>query len=880
MIKKLLLVLFGFFVLLLVACFSIPFLFKDKIAAMAKEEMDKSLNARINIGDINLSLLKNIKQFPNITLGLEDFQIIGKDQFYKDTLVSLKELDIALDLMSVIKSEKPMKIHAIRVHEANIHAIVDRQGKVNWDITKNKSESSSDPYSLNLKSLEITKTNIRYSDFAGNQFLTITDFNHSATGDFTQDVFDYTHKTFIGALSFKQNNIAYLSKAILKYDGTFNIDQKDNRYTFKENIIKLNDLGLKLNGWLQNKANGDKNMDLTFKADESSFKSIISMVPAIYSNNFDNLKTSGSFNLSGNVKGIYKTNWYPKFDIALDIIQGKFQYPSLPVAVSNVNIKTKITNPGGSLDKTIVQIPTFSMMLGAESVQGRLTLMTPISNPNIDMMAKGKLNLANVSKFYPLTPGTKISGITNIDLELKSSQSDIQLKHYDKVKALGYIQMFGFLYDSKDIPKPIQISQFELKFSPSFVELAQCKTKIGNSDFDFSGRLDNIVGYALSKNQVLTGNINMRSNYIDANEFLADSNETKNAKSMQTGDEYFKVPANIDFSGLASINKIKYEKMDITEVSGTIRVKDETAILKATKANLLGGNMQINGVYATKNGDKPTGDLTYNITGFDMRQVFTQVESAKKLAPILQYVQGTFSSDMNISTKINADLSPDLNSTNGTAKFMIPSASISNVPLLNNIASVTKLSQLNNLSLSNTEMSLNIQNGRIHIQPFNFKSGNTNMVISGSQGLDQSIDYKMAIDVPWEELGAASGMVDNLLKGSPIAGLAGNLKPEKIRLNLLVGGTFNKPSVKMGKPEAIKGNGQTTGNTVQNMVQQQIDDTKAKAEEAAQKALDSARRAAEQKAEQIKQEAQRQAQQKIEEQKTKVIDQLKKKLPW
>ena len=879
--KKILIGLISFITILLIAIIALPFLFKDQIATMVKTELNKSLNAKINVGNIDLSIIKNIRNFPNITLNIEDLQIIGKDQFYRDTLISLKSLDLALNIMSVIKQENPMKIASIRLDKANIHAIVDRQGKSNWDISKAKdAKSESSPFSLSLKSLILKDANIKYSDYTSNLFIVLNGLNHDANADFTQDIFDYSHKTNIKAVSFSQNNMSYLSKAIVQYDGVLKIEQKENKYTIKENIIHLNELGLLVNGWLKNQADGNMHMDITFKADKSEFKSIISMIPAIYSKDFKDIKTSGSFNLQGSVKGLYKKDWYPNFNITLDVMDGKFQYPSLPVAVSKVNIKSTITNPGGSLDKTVVQMPSISMMLGDEPITGKMQLKTPISNPNIELQAKGKLNLGNVSKFYPLTPGTKITGLTNIDLELKSTQSDLQMKRFENITALGYLQMFGFIYESKDMPKPIQISQFEMKFSPSYVDITQCKTKIGKSDFDLTGRLDNLVGYVLAKNEVLTGNINMKSNYIDANEFLADSNASKNAASMQTSDDYFKVPANIDISGVASINKLKYDELNITEISGTINVKNETAILNATKANLLGGNIQINGVYATKNGDKPTGSLSYNITSFDMRQVFAEVTSVKKLAPILQYIQGEFSSDMDIVTKINPDMSPDLNSMTGTAKFSIPNATISNLPLLEKIAALTKLSQLSNLQLNNTVLNMKIDKGRVNVTPFNFKAGNTNMVVSGSQGIDQSIDYKLSIDVPWSELGAATGAVDKLLQSSPIAGFANNLKPEIIRLNLLIGGSFKNPSVKMGKPEALKGDGTSNSNTVKDAAKEQINQLQDQAKEAVQNAIDSAKRQAEQKAEEVKKEAQQKVEQKVEEQKTKVIDQLKKKLPW
>jgi hypothetical protein len=199
-----------------------------------------------------------------------------------------------------------------------------------------------------------------------------------------------------------------------------------------------------------------------------------------------------------------------------------------------------------------------------------------------------------------------------------------------------------------------------------------------------------------------------------------------------------------------------------------------------------------------------------------------------------------------------------------------------NAPILNNIASLTKLPQLANLSMENTEVIMEIQNGRVKVAPFNIKAGTTNMVVSGSQGIDQSLDYKVSIDVPWKDLGAASGTIDKLLQKSPIAGFANNVKPEVIRLNLNVGGFFNKPSIAMGKPEALKGNGSGSSGTMQEAAVQQIENVKEQVKEKVQVVVDSAKIKLEQKAVEVK----KQAETKIEEQKTKLLDQFKKKLPW
>ncbi len=109
------------------------------------------------------------------------------------------------------------------------------------------------------------------------------------------------------------------------------------KFTFKENLLKMNNLSLKFDGSIA-MPNDDIDIDIKFSSPRSEFKDIISLIPAIYKNDFSDLKSSGSMELSGAVKGIYNDDKLPAFNIALNVKDGNFQYPSLPTPINNVNV--------------------------------------------------------------------------------------------------------------------------------------------------------------------------------------------------------------------------------------------------------------------------------------------------------------------------------------------------------------------------------------------------------------------------------------------------------------------------------------------------------------------------------------------------------------
>ena len=119
------------FILILLA-FLLPYLFKDKLLVLAKSEINKNIEAKIEFKDLDLSLFRH---FPKLSIALKDISVTGLNEFAGDTLLSAPMFDASVNLMSVIGG-KNIKLHGIYLESPRIHALVNKEGKANWEITK------------------------------------------------------------------------------------------------------------------------------------------------------------------------------------------------------------------------------------------------------------------------------------------------------------------------------------------------------------------------------------------------------------------------------------------------------------------------------------------------------------------------------------------------------------------------------------------------------------------------------------------------------------------------------------------------------------------------------------------------------------------------
>lgn len=482
---------------LIILAFALPFFFKDKIVALVKSEVNNTLNAKVDFSDASLSFFRH---FPRVSLSLENLYIAGTENFAKDTLLQAKEIDVAVNLWSVISGET-IKIHSVTLESPSIHAIVNKEGLANWDIVKPDSsatETSSDTASafhVALQKYSISNGTIRYDDVPGNMYASIVNLNHSGSGDFTQDIFTLSTKTAADAVNFSYEGVPYLNSTRTTINADFEIDNKQSLYKFNTEEVKLNDMQLNTKGSFQLLNDSTYRMDINFKTPENSFKSLLSLIPAIYAKEFDKIKTSGTAAFEGMVKGDYSPQQLPAFKVQLNVKDGFFQYPDLPKPVKNIQIDALVENPDGVPDHTAINISKGHIEMENEPFDFKLIFKNPETIKYIDAVAKGKLDLSKLTQLVKLEEGTRLGGIVNADVYAKGNMSALETQR-GPFTAGGFLDIAGLLFASKDIPQPIQNGNMRINIvntggvaDQTSIDIPSGHIEFGKDPLDFSLKL-------------------------------------------------------------------------------------------------------------------------------------------------------------------------------------------------------------------------------------------------------------------------------------------------------------------------------------------------------------------------------------------------------
>lgn len=412
----------GVFAFLIASLVALPFIFKGKILERIDREISESVNAQVyyNYDNISLSLFR---RFPNISATISDFGIVGNSPFQNDTLVQLDRLQVDFNLRSVIFDEYP-QLTGIHLDGGALYVKIFEDGSANYDITvpTEEKEVAESNFKIGVNLIEVNNLDLIYDDRQQKILLALGEITAEGKGDFTADVYDLPLKmeAMISNLTYEEVN--YLQNKNFNGETVLNVDMEKMKFAFGEGNFAINDFLFDLTGYIAMPTD-DIEFDLAFAGKDNTFKSILSLVPGIYTADFSSLKTSGTMDFKGFFKGIYNEQKFPSFDISLNIADGMFQYPDLPRPVNNVNLDMQIKNATDNLANTSINIPAFNLDFGSNPISGRLFLAN-LLDYEIDGALIGKLNLEELTSIFPIE-GMALKGILDVNAQAKGKYDSI-----------------------------------------------------------------------------------------------------------------------------------------------------------------------------------------------------------------------------------------------------------------------------------------------------------------------------------------------------------------------------------------------------------------------------------------------------------------------
>lgn len=788
----------------LVVAIVTPLLLRGKIGDIVKRETNAMLAARLDFEKLDISLLRN---FPNASLNLKGLTLVGTDRFEGDTIVAAKRISVVVNLMSLVGDEG-FEVRKIILASPALHAHKLADGAVNWDVMKPSGEadttaaeeSAPSSFRLSVRDFRLTDAVIRYEDDSTGMELRTAPLSLRLSGDMSAESTQLDLDLLAGGVDFTQGGVPLLHDAELALDAEIDADLAEGRFTFSRNTLRLNAIEMRLDGWVQQVGDALA-MDVSAGCSEVRFKDLLSLIPAFYKHEFRSLAASGELSMELWARGQMHGAQLPAFELKTEVHNGSFQYSSLPKAVTDINIAAKVSNAGGELDKTEVEISEFGLKMAGNSLSATGYATNLMSDPTFRATLSGRVDLGAIREVYPLEKGIDLAGRIAASMKLSGRMSDVESGRYERISASGSLVVEQLGLHVQQLPE-VFIRRAAATISPQAMTLGEFGVTVGGSDLSATGQLTGYLGY-LMRGEQLAGRLYVKSDLLDLNEIRAAvpaDAEAESADAEKPAEEAAAAPAqaivvpkNLNLSLNAELKKVLFEKMVITDIAGEMSVAGGTLSLDRLGLQLFDGKASASGRYSTAaDPAHPTLSLAASIAKASFPRTFEEIEAVRQLAPIFEKASGDYSLSIDMRTTLDAAMSPDLMSLTAQGELSSENVSVEGVEVFDKLADLLKNDKLRRIEARDLKIRFSIKDGRVTTEPFDLKMGDVNVNMSGTTGLDRTIDYTAKVTLP--------------------AGVGGVLGA----VNVGIGGTFTSPKITLGVQETVE-------QVVSNVVSEQID---------------------------------------------------------
>jgi hypothetical protein len=670
-----------------------------------------------------------------------------------------------------------------------------------------------------MESYAINNSEIRYRDSASGIIFLLEGIEHRGSGDLSLSASELETSTS-ARISLEMDSTRYLNRNKVQLDALIGIDLNNNTYKFLRNEAVVNQLPLVFDGYVQ-LFDTYQEVDIRFKTPTSDFKNFLAVIPETYSKDIADVKTTGNFVVEGEFTGKVDDTHIPRFKIKLNSSDASFKYPDLPKTVRNIHIDALVENTTGIAEETVVDLRKASFSIDEDHFNLTANIADLMGNTKVTAWADGVIHLENLSSAYPVTAGLDLKGLLKADLQTAFDMQSIEKKQYENTRTSGYFTLSNFEYASGELANPVRIASMTVALDPKTVTLKEMKGITGKTDFDAKGTIRNLLGFMFNKEEV-QGDFDLKSDTFVLNDFMVESEEDAgNAGSGEVG-EAIKIPSFLDCTIQAAANTVQYDNLNLKNVSGTLRIRDQTATLTNLTSSIFNGKLALNGKVSTREA-QPDFNMQLGMSGFRISETFQALDLFRALAPVASALEGTLNSQIDISGLLNNDFTPNLSTISGKALAEIFGTELKpdKANILNALGSNLNFIKAGDFDIKGLKTALSFENGRVQVKPFTINYKDIAIKVDGGHGFDRSLNYHATMQVPAHYLGKE---VNDLIARIDEK----ELKDLSVPVTATIGGNYSEPQVKSDLTSGVKS---LTNQLVEIQKQKLINQGKGKANE-------------------------------------------------
>ena len=236
------------------------------------------------------------------------------------------------------------------------------------------------------------------------------------------------------------------------------------------------------------------------------------------------------------------------------------------------------------------------------------------------------------------------------------------------------------------LDEDIHISNIDFLFNSHELDFKKSTLRIGQSDISLQGSVVGIKEWIEDHHNLMKGELQLTSNFIDANEILdltsglgrSDVSRSHTTLSTELGTKGlraktkakegpFMVPEGIDFNFVLNTKKALYDNFDLNNLSGTMTVKDGTLILQEIGFTNKAAEMQLTAMYQSPRENNLFLAMDFHLLNIQINDLLHLVPDIDSLVPMLRTFDGQGEFHIGAETNLTSDYRPKISTLRAAA---------------------------------------------------------------------------------------------------------------------------------------------------------------------------------------------------------------------
>jgi hypothetical protein len=283
-------------------------------------------------------------------------------------------------------------------------------------------------------------------------------------------------------------------------------------------------------------------------------------------------------------------------------------------------------------------------------------------------------------------------------------------------------------------------------------------------------------------------------------------------------------------------------------------VSGGVAALDALSLDAIEGSVTSSGTVDTR-GEFTEVDVSLDMEGVDIPSSYETFVTVERLAPMAKYCRGTANVKMLYHSMLDATFTPLYESIDAKGQLFTKDLQIYNLKSFVRLSELLKNEKFREMAPDEVQVGFTVRDGRVMVKPFDIDFDDSKIAVSGSHGIDLTMDYLLDMEIAKSDLGAGA---NELMSGiSALAAGAGFQVPQSdhVKVKARITGTFGDPKITTDLSENLRSTGETVKDVVEERVTEEVEKVEEEVRDEASERADELIREAEEEAARLVEEA-------------------------